>query len=67
MTISNQNWVNFDPIEEEDIPATQIQEGIKTAEVVIEAGAQPKLIETVWFGSKSAPHFTLNLAPDTGV
>jgi hypothetical protein len=53
MTFIPENWNNFDPIEEEEDFIVEIQENVKEP--------PPKLQETIWFGSKPAPTFTLKL------
>lgn len=61
MTISNQNWTNFEPIEEED-PVIEIQVAVKLASVEAEpAPTSEKLGDTIWFGSQPTPAFKLNL------
>lgn len=53
MTFALQNWLLFDPIEEDDL-VVEIQHNVKEP--------PPKMAETVWFGSKPAPQFELNLS-----
>lgn len=48
-----QNWLLFDPIEEDLV--VEIQQNVKEP--------PPKLGETIWFGSKPAPVFNLDIGP----
>lgn len=49
-----ENWLPFGPVEGEEDLVVDIQFGVKEP--------PPKLQETIWFGSKPAQKFVLNIS-----